>query len=141
MYTKQAQKLSTIFQLYRGGQFYWWRKPESPGKNYQPAASHWQTLSHNVVHLAWTGFEITTLVVIGTDCISSYNSFYHTNTTTTVPRSCCWQKPKTVPSPVYGTILFLLTFVQNSGVLVEIVIKLIVWLALIIFVMPNHIIS
>ena len=34
--------LSTIFQLYHGGQYYWWRKPEDPEK----------TLSHNVVHIA-----------------------------------------------------------------------------------------
>jgi hypothetical protein len=35
----------TIFQLYRGGQFYWWRKPECPEKTTDLS----KTLSHNVV--------------------------------------------------------------------------------------------
>ena len=26
-----------------------------PGENHRPAAGHWQTLSHNVVHLALSG--------------------------------------------------------------------------------------
>ena len=37
------------------------------------------------VHLASAGFELTTLVVIGTDCIGSYKSNYHTITITTGP--------------------------------------------------------
>ena len=32
-------------------QFYWWNKIAGPGENIGPVASHWQTLSHNVVHL------------------------------------------------------------------------------------------
>ena len=35
------------------------------------------------VHVAWAGFELTTLVVIGTDCTCSWKSNYHTMTTTT----------------------------------------------------------
>jgi hypothetical protein len=37
------------------------------------------------VHLAWTGFELATLVVIGTDYTGSCKSNYHTITTTTAP--------------------------------------------------------
>ena len=37
------------------------------------------------VHLAWAGFELTTLVVIGSDCIGIYKSNYHTIETMTAP--------------------------------------------------------
>jgi hypothetical protein len=42
----------------------------------------------NRVHLARVGYELATLVVIGTDCIGSNKS--HTITTTTAPR--IWKK-------------------------------------------------
>jgi hypothetical protein len=57
---------------------------EETGENHQPVASHWQTLSHNVVHLG-SRFELTTSVVIGTDCIGSCKSNYHTITAMTAP--------------------------------------------------------
>jgi hypothetical protein len=59
-----------------------------PGENHRPVASHWQTLSHNVFikfTSLWTGFELTTLVVIGTECTGSCKSNYHTIITTTAP--------------------------------------------------------
>ena len=56
-----------------------------PGVNNWPAVSHRQTLLLNVVHLAWAGFELTTLVVICTDYTGSYKSNHHTITTTRWP--------------------------------------------------------
>jgi hypothetical protein len=44
--------ISTIFQLYRGSQFYWWRKPGGPGENTDLSQVTDKLLSHNVVHLA-----------------------------------------------------------------------------------------
>ena len=35
------------------------------------------------VHLAWVGFELKTIMVIGTDCTGSCKSNYHTIMTTT----------------------------------------------------------
>ena len=58
-----------------------------PRENHLPVASHWQTLSHNVVSSTSVGFELTTLVVICTDCTGSCKSNYHTILTMMVPKS------------------------------------------------------
>ena len=64
-----------------------------PVENHQPVASHWQTLSHNVVWSAprlERGSNFTTLiVVIGIDCTGSCKSNYHMITTTVAPRFIC----------------------------------------------------
>ena len=54
------------------------------GENHRPAASCWQTLSHTVVS-STPQIELTTLVVIGTDCVGSCKSNYHTIATSTTP--------------------------------------------------------
>jgi hypothetical protein len=53
-----------------------------------------EKLLHSLVILSSTprherGFELTTSVVIGSDCIGSYKSNYYAITTTMAPSNCC----------------------------------------------------
>jgi hypothetical protein len=55
-----------------------------PRENHSHAANHIRTLYYIMlyrVHLAWTGFELTTLVVKGSDYAGCHNFNYHTITT------------------------------------------------------------
>ena len=85
--------LSTIFQLYRGGQFYW-KKPEYPFFR--------KSLTNLIIMLntsPWAGVDPTISVVMDNDSIDSCKSSYHTIMSTPLPMcfgrvftSCCINK-------------------------------------------------
>ena len=88
-FTITAPPLSAIFQLYLavsyigGGN----RSTRRKSLTFPKSLIYFISLCCIEYTSSWTGFELATLVVIGTDCTGSCKSNHHTITTTTAPPS------------------------------------------------------
>ena len=71
--------LSTMLKLYRGGQFYWWSTRKKP-PTCRKSLTNFITKCIEYTS-PWSGFELTTLVMISIDCMGSSKSNYHWITT------------------------------------------------------------
>ena len=56
------------------------RNRSTRSKPHIPVANSYRIMLYRV-DITWVGFELLTLVVLGTDCIGSYKSNYHMTTT------------------------------------------------------------
>ena len=87
--------LSTIYQLYRGGQFCFVEETGGPGENPQPVEVTEKLYHIMLCTSPWSRFKLTASVVICTDYIGSCKSYYHMiMATTALLAKYAWNQSK-----------------------------------------------
>ena len=74
-----------IFHLYRGGQFYWWRKSEYPAENHRPVAKFIK------------GFKCSTYILLEHSPGEGLSSYYFKNMIVDHSMCCVWK----MQGPIY----------------------------------------